>query len=198
MNVMTSKADLRRAVLAIMIAIATAFAFVIGASPAHAHHGEIDAQIAQDGLGGVYVSFLYIEDGHPVDALLTATVEGRSSTGEIVEPISLSSASQGVGIWETPTGAFPAGQWEITVRITDPVTFNKTMPVEISVADVVEDDHDDAAAPDTLSASAENDGTSADAGMGVWVGVGIGVVVVAISVVAALRISRKRAQIPSR
>ncbi|TQJ30705.1 hypothetical protein [Microbacterium sp. SLBN-146] len=191
MSFLTRNVNLRRAAVAIMIAVATAFAFVLSAAPAQAHHGKIDAQVAHDGLGGVYVTFIYIEDGHPVDALLTATVEGRSSSGEVVEPIALSSASQGVGIWETPAGSFPAGQWEITVRITDPVAFEKSMPIEISVADVVEDDHDEPAASDALSAPTASATTPGDPGMGVWLGVGIGAVV-ATAIVVAVRMSRKR------
>jgi len=179
---------------AALAALLLAVLLVLVASPARAHGGDIDAQLGQDGEGGVYVSFAYVEDGHPVEALVAATVEGRSSTGETVGPIALSSASQGVGIWQTDPGAFGEGQWELIVRVTDPVVFEKSFPTDIVLADVVADEHADEpvdAAPVAAETAAGPDGLLLAGGAVVVVAVAAGVAA------ALLRARRVRASTPS-
>ncbi|WP_395242701.1 hypothetical protein ACGGZK_10995 [Agromyces sp. MMS24-K17] len=173
------------AMLVLLLALCSAFLLVLGVAPARAHGGPIEAQIAQDGEGGVYVTFAYAEDGHPVEALLVATVEGRSAEGEVLEPVPLVSGSQGSGIWGTPPGTFPEGSWDITVRVTDPVAYETSALLEITMADVVADDYVDPAAV-TATAPVEDAGS--------WLGVaGLGVAAVAaLAVIGALLFRRSR------
>lgn len=169
--------------LVVLLAMLSAMLLGLGAGPAQAHGGPIEGQIAQDGEGGVYVSFNYVEDSHPVEALLVGTVEGRSASGEVLDPVALVSASQGSGIWGTPPGTFPEGEWEVTVRITEPIAYETSAPLEIVMADVVADEHVAPAA-------------QADAATGVefssWLGLGLGAAaVVAVVVLVALMVLRR-------
>ncbi|MFD4960947.1 hypothetical protein [Microbacterium sp. NPDC058389] len=182
------------ATAAALAALLLAALLVLVASPARAHGGDIDAQLGQDGEGGVYVSFAYVEDGHPVEALVAATVEGRSSTGETVGPIALSSASQGVGIWQAEPGAFGEGQWELIVRVTDPVVFEKSFPTDVVLADVVVDEHADEAAGDAAPVAAET--ASGPDGLLLAGGVVVAVAVAAGVAAALLRARRVRASTP--
>lgn len=171
--------------LIVLLAMLSAMLFGLCASPAHAHGGPIEGQIAQDGEGGIYVSFSYVEDSHPVEALLVATVEGRSAGGEVLDPVALVSASQGSGIWGTPPGTFPEGEWEVTVRVTDPIAYETSAPLEIVMADVVADDH--------VASAVQADGAT-EAELGPWLGLGLGVAAVAavIVLVALLLFRRSR------
>ena len=179
------------AALAAVFTLALALVLAFGAAPARAHGGGMDAQIGQDGVGGVYVSFAYVEDGHPVEALLDASVEGLSATGEIVGPIPLTSASQGVGIWETPAGAFGAGQWELTVRVTGPESFEKKVPIEIVMADVVEDEHGESGSSDVSAAGPESTAALAE-GFGTALPVGVGIALVVAATITVVLIVRRR------
>lgn len=166
-----------RGLLSVLFAAVLAAALVAIGAPASAHGGPINAEVSQDGVGGVYVSFFYVKDAHPVEALVEATVEGRSSSGEVVGPVPLSSASQGVGIWETEPGTFSAGLWELTVKVAAPAPYVETVELEIALADVVDED-DEAAASGPSPAAASADPV---AGVGQWwpLALGIGVVVAA-------------------
>jgi hypothetical protein len=167
--------------LVVLLAMLSAMLFGFGAGTAHAHGGPIEGQIAQDGEGGIYVSFSYVEDSHPVEALLVATVEGRSASGEVLEPVALVSASQGSGIWGTPPGTFPEGEWDVTVRVTDPIAYETSAPLEIVMADVVADDH--------VASAAQADGAT---GFSPWLGLGLGgVAVVAVVVLVTLMVLRR-------
>jgi hypothetical protein len=194
-----SRSHLFSAAAALAVLLLTVL-LVLTAAPAHAHGGDIDAQLGQDGEGGVYVSFAYVEDGHPVEALVTATVEGRSAAGETVGPLALSSASQGVGIWQTEPGAFGEGQWELIVRVSDPVAFEKSFPTEIVLAEVVADDHaegdaDGAGEGDAAPAAAE----AVDGPDGLVLAGGAVVLLAVVAGIAAalLRARRVRASTPS-
>ncbi|WP_157415919.1 hypothetical protein [Agromyces allii] len=177
----------RRAAAMLVAVLVMLFAqlFVLGAGPARAHGGPFEGQIAQDGEGGVYVSFAYTEDGHPVEALLVGTVEGRSAAGEVLDPVPLVSASQGSGIWGVPAGTFPEGEWDITVTVTDPVAYETSAPIEIVMAEVVAEDYvAPAAAASDVAPAAE---------FGSWFAVGLGVAAVAaVLVVGALLFRRSR------
>ena len=171
------------AMLVVLFAMASAMLLGLGASPAQAHGGPIEGQIAQDGEGGIYVSFSYVEDSHPVEALVVATVEGRSASGEVLDPVALVSASQGSGIWGTPPGTFPEGEWEVTVRVTEPIAYETSAPLEIVMADVVADDH--------VAPAAQSDG-GAGAAFSSWLGLGLGgAAVVAVVVLVALIVLRR-------
>ena len=102
-------------------------------------------------------------------------------------PIPLSSGSQGSGIWGTPAGTFPEGSWDITVRVTDPVAYETSALLEITMADVVAEDYVDPAAITGASAPVEDTGS--------WLGVaGLGVAAVAaVAVIGALLFRRSRA-----
>jgi hypothetical protein len=181
-----------RRLLAVLAVLLTA-ALVLIAPPAHAHGGPIDSEVSQDGLGGVYVSFFHTEDGHPVEGLLDATVEGRSADGTVIGPLPLTSASQGVGIWETAAEAFPEGAWQLTVRVADP-QFEETVDIEIAMADVVEDaEHGDSAGSgDAAAAASGQSGESSGEAIPWWpLAVGLGVIALAAGV-AALIVRRRR------
>lgn len=188
-----------RRLLVVFAALLTAALVAVG-SPASAHGGPINVEVSQDGLGGVYVFFFYEEDAHPIQAILAATVEGRSSTGEVVAPIPLSSASQGVGIWETAPGAFAPGQWEITVKISDPTLYEETVAMQITLADVVDDDEIAAAnsAANAASTAESSAAASTDpvAMVGQWwpLALGVGVIVIA-GIVVVLVARRGRASV---
>ncbi|MFF2370932.1 hypothetical protein [Agromyces sp. NPDC058110] len=181
----------RRAAALVAAVLAMLFAqlFVLGVGPASAHGGPFEGQIAQDGEGGVYVTFAYTEDGHPVEALLTGTVEGRSATGEVLEPVPLVSASQGSGIWGVPAGTFPEGEWDITVKVSEPAPYETSAPIEIVMADVVAEDYVAPAAAGAVDAAPA-------AEFGSWVAVGLGAAAVAaVLVVGALLFRRSRVSV---
>ncbi|WP_157421529.1 hypothetical protein [Agromyces sp. Leaf222] len=175
------------AMLVALLAMLSALLLGLGAAPAQAHGGPIEGQIAQDGEGGIYVSFVYAKDSHPVEALITATVEGRSATGELLEPVPLVSASQGSGIWGVPAGTFPEGSWDVTVRVTDPIAYETSAPLEIVMVDVVAEDY-------VAPAAAVADGAPVEE-FGSWFGVGLGVAAVAVVVVVGALLVFRRSRV---
>ena len=105
------------------------------AVPAAADGGGIALQVSQDGLGGVYVSATYEEDGHPVDALIDPVLRASSPGSADVGPIELVSSGQGVGIWTTPGPVHTEGAWTITVATTVPIDATVTTELTIAVVD---------------------------------------------------------------
>lgn len=137
------------------VAVAAGLALAVSGAPlvASAHGGGIALQVSQDGLGGVYISATYNEDGHAVDALMDPVLTASSVGAADVGPIELVSGGQGVGIWTTPGPVLTDGAWTITVVVTKPVATTVTTDLQITVVEAPIEASADGVAEPTQEAS---------------------------------------------
>ena len=113
------------------IAVVAGVLALAPALPAAAHGGEIELQVVHDGTGGINVLPTFEADGHPVQDIIDPVLTATSSSGETVGPVSLVSASEGVGNWETAEPVLDDGSWTVTVAITEPSEATETIDVEV-------------------------------------------------------------------
>lgn len=90
------------------------------AVPAAAHGGKIDIELGTDGAGGISAAVTWAADGHPVEESAVVVVRGVSDDGEKVGPVTLVSASEGVGWYRSETALLDEGHWTLTARMTEP------------------------------------------------------------------------------
>ncbi|QJW36246.1 hypothetical protein [Cellulosimicrobium protaetiae] len=163
------------------------------AAPAAAHGGDVVISLGTDGEGGVSANLTWKIDGHPVEEAADVSVTAQSADGETVGPLTLSSASEGVGWYTSEPGVLAEGNWTITATITEPSEATATAQVDVvplpepaprADDEAGAEDGSDGAADATAedeTAAADGSGTadeqSTGGGAGVWV---------AIAVVAAL------------
>lgn len=114
-------------ICAAFVAVALgATASVLLASPSSAHGGPVMAQAGAAGGGGVYVYIVYERDLHAVEDLKEVTVEG--SQGErSVGRTTLTASDSAAGRWESASGTFTEGEWQLTVRYTPEVGDSQTL-----------------------------------------------------------------------
>jgi hypothetical protein len=136
-------------------ALAAGIAVAGAAGVAVAHGGEIDVEIGTDGAGGVSASLTWAGDGHPVEDSAVVVVRAVSDDGDEVGPVTLVSASEGVGWYRSEPELLGEGHWTVTAQVKEP----KKAEVEVEV-DVVAP-----AAPPSESAApepgSEQDGSEA-------------------------------------
>jgi hypothetical protein len=113
------------------IAVVAGVLALAPALPAAAHGGEIELQVVHDGAGGITVLPTFEADGHPVQDIIDPVLTATSSSGKSVGPVSLVSASEGVGNWETAEPVLDDGSWTVTVAITEPSEATETIDVEV-------------------------------------------------------------------
>ena len=113
---------IRARLAAALVAAALAATAGIGLAPAAlAHSGPMELQLNQDGAGHIQVSATYVEDGHPVTGVINPEMTAVASDGSLVGPVAMMSAPEGEGIWIADDTPLAAGDWTVTVTVTDPV-----------------------------------------------------------------------------
>jgi hypothetical protein len=191
-----------------------------GAAPAAvAHGGDIDVEVGTDGAGGISAALTWAGDGHPVEESAVVVVRAVSAAGEEVGPVTLVSASEGVGWYRSDAELLDEGSWTVTARVTEPEKAKVETRVDVVAPPVVEapaaspgsDDApaDDAATDDTAAentaagaadetdvaaepgagASAQESADRSPAGWTMWVGAAV---VVAVAALVTLLLRRRR------
>ncbi|WP_277213011.1 hypothetical protein [Isoptericola croceus] len=108
-----------------------ATALVVAPVPASAHGGDVAAEIGTDGAGGVTVLLTWKNDGHPVEESAEVVVTGRSSEGDEVGPLTLVSASSGVGWYRSEPGELAPGHWNLEAEVTGPDEMSASASVDV-------------------------------------------------------------------
>ncbi|MBN0041113.1 hypothetical protein JN535_13165 [Cellulosimicrobium cellulans] len=183
-----------RAVLATALgALLGAVVALLGvAAPASAHGGDVVISLGTDGEGGISANLTWKVDGHPVEEAADVSVTAESAAGETVGPLTLSSASEGVGWYTSEPGVLAEGNWTLTATITEPSAATATAQVDVvplpEPAPRADDEAaagaEDGAAGDSQdaedpAAAADGTGTTDEESTGVGAGVWIAVAVVA-------------------
>ena len=138
---------------------------LVGAAPAGAHGGDVVISLGTDGQGGVSANLTWKVDGHPVEEAADVSVTGESAAGETVGPLTLRSASEGVGWYMSDPGVLADGNWTLTATITHPAEATATAQVDVvPLPEPAPREGDDAAAQEGgEAAGAEGDEAGADA-----------------------------------
>ncbi|MFI2490256.1 hypothetical protein ACH47X_25315 [Promicromonospora kroppenstedtii] len=89
-------------------------------APAAAHGGKIDIELGTDGAGGVSVALTWAGDHHPVEESAVVIVQAVSDAGDKVGPVTLTSASEGVGWYRSEPALLDEGHWTVTARVKEP------------------------------------------------------------------------------
>lgn len=139
------------AVLLLTLALAVPVAAPAAMAPAAAHGGKIDIEVGTDGAGGVSAALSWAGDGHPVEESAVVVVRAVSDDGDEVGPVTLVSASEGVGWYRSEPELLGEGHWTVTAQVKEP----KKAEVEVEI-DVVAP-----AAPPSESAAPESEGSEA-------------------------------------
>ncbi|MBD8080159.1 hypothetical protein [Cellulosimicrobium arenosum] len=206
-----ARVAVRRRAGVVLAALAAALLGLVGiASPAAAHGGDIVISLGTDGQGGISANLTYKNDGHPVEESADVTVTAESEDGETVGPVTLLSASEGVGWYVSDPETLDEGHWVLTATTTEPSEAEATAEVDVVAlvtpsGDAQEDTAgaaegsagdgtaDGGAAAEDAGADGEADGeaTAADGSSSTvwWVA---GLVVLAAAVVAAVMLVRRR------
>ncbi|WP_353708809.1 hypothetical protein ABRQ22_05220 [Cellulosimicrobium sp. ES-005] len=181
------------------------------AAPAAAHGGDVVISLGTDGEGGISANLTYKIDGHPVEESADVSVTAESADGETVGPLTLSSASEGVGWYTSEPGVLAEGNWTLTATITHPAEATATAQVDVvPLPELAPEAADEAAADEAAAdaeggaadgadedadASAEGSGTADDessgSGAGVWIAVAV---VAALLLVGGYVVVRRRAR----
>lgn len=168
---------------ALGVAALVALASLGAPQAAVAHGGPIVLDVDQDGLGGVIVSAVYEEDGHPVSEILDPVLTATSEGGDIVGPIPLVSAPEGEGFWVSAEPLLSDGTWEVTIEITEPSAAEVEKTIEFVTVD-------QAPVGDGTASAADTSTDPVDAG--VIVGLGAVVLLAAgVAVAVVVRNSRR-------
>jgi hypothetical protein len=139
------------AVLLLALGLVVPAAVPAAMAPAAAHGGKIDIEVGTDGAGGVSAALAWAGDGHPVEESAVVVVRAKSDDGEEVGPVTLDSASEGVGWYRSEPELLAEGHWTVTAQVKEP----KKAEVEVEI-DVVAP-----AAPPSESAEPEAEAESA-------------------------------------
>jgi hypothetical protein len=118
--------------LGAVLLLALGLAVPAAMAPAAAHGGKIDIEVGTDGAGGVSAALAWAGDGHPVEESAVVVVRAVSDDGDEVGPVTLVSASEGVGWYRSEPELLGEGHWTVTAQVKEP----KKAEVEVEV-DVV-------------------------------------------------------------
>jgi hypothetical protein len=173
--------------LGAVLLLALGLAVPAAMAPAAAHGGRIDIEVGTDGAGGVSAALAWAGDGHPVEESAVVIVRAVSDDGEEVGPVTLVSASEGVGWYRSEPELLGEGHWTVTAQVKEP----KKAEVEVEI-DVVAPaaPPSESAVPEPVAASAD-DGSPSSGGLPSWSGWVLGALVAA--GVAAVAVLRRRA-----
>ncbi|MFI8526750.1 hypothetical protein ACIGB8_20010 [Promicromonospora sukumoe] len=158
-------------------ALALGLGLVVGplaAAPASAHGGKIDIELGTDGAGGISASLVWAGDQHPVEESAVVVVRAVSDAGDEVGPITLVSASEGVGWYRSETAVLDEGHWTVTAQVKEPKKAKVETEVDVVAppatdeSDTEESDAgaDPATGEDTDGAAAADGADGADAADG--------------------------------
>ncbi|MFD7024272.1 hypothetical protein [Promicromonospora sukumoe] len=146
--------------------LALGLALVVGplaAAPASAHGGKIDIELGTDGAGGISASLVWAGDQHPVEESAVVVVRAVSDDGDEVGPITLVSASEGVGWYRSETAVLDEGHWTVTAQVKEPKKAKAETEVDVVAPPATEEADTEQA--DTEQSDAEQSGTEeSDAG----------------------------------
>lgn len=191
--------------LGAVLLLALGLAVPAAMAPAAAHGGKIDIELGTDGAGGVSAALAWAGDGHPVEESAVVVVRAVSDDGEEIGPVTLVSASEGVGWYRSEPELLGEGHWTVKAQVKEP----KKAEVEVEV-DVVapaappsesaapESDSEPAGSdaagvnPEADAAGAADDGSPASGGLPAWTGWALVALVVA-GVAAVVVLLRRRA-----
>lgn len=182
-------------------ALLLAFGLAVGpaaAVPAAAHGGKIDVELGTDGAGGISAAVTWAADGHPVEESAVVVVRGVSDTGEKIGPVTLVSASEGVGWYRSEPALLDEGHWTLTARVKEPRKAEVEVEVDVAppAAPPSEPAPSESSGPvaeeitaDAAGAASAGDGSSSSGGLPGWSGWAVGVLVAAagVAVVVVLR-----------
>ncbi len=83
----------------------------------------------------MYIYLYFERDLHAVDEVPSATIEGTLGD-RTVGPVELTRSPTQAGRWETPSGTFSDGRWNLTIRYIEPDTRTEQMiprAIEVNV-----------------------------------------------------------------
>jgi hypothetical protein len=181
---------------ALGVLLGAAVALLGVAAPAAAHGGDVVISLGTDGQGGISANLTWKLDGHPVEEAADVSVTAESADGETVGPLTLSSASEGVGWYTSEPGVLAEGNWTLTATITHPSEATASAQVDVvplpepapdaddEVAAGAEDGAAGTDAEDDLAAT-DGTGTADEESTGGAAGLWIAVAVVAVLLLAA-------------
>ncbi|MEV0895110.1 hypothetical protein [Promicromonospora sp. MEB111] len=174
----------------------------LAAAPASAHGGKIDIELGTDGAGGISAALVWAGDQHPVEESAVVEVRAVSDAGDEVGPITLVSASEGVGWYRSEPAVLDEGHWTVTARVKEPAKAKVETEVDVvapPAAEQAEPEQAEAGAsssqPAETTTGADGAGTaartddvaSASSGLPGWTGWVLGALVVAGAATAVLR-----------
>ncbi len=184
--------------------LSAAVALLGAAAPAAAHGGDVVISLGTDGEGGISANLTWKLDGHPVEEAADVSVTAQSAAGETVGPLTLSSASEGVGWYTSEPGVLAEGNWTLTATITHPSEATSSAQVDVvplpEPAPHADDEaaagaEDGAGAAEDADAAADGSGTadeeSSGSGAGVWIAVAV---VAALLLVGGYVVVRRRSR----
>ena len=174
-----------------------AFGLAVGpvaTAPAAAHGGQIDVELGTDGAGRVSAALSWAGDGHPVEESAVVVVRAVSDDGQEVGPVTLVSASEGVGWYHSEAVLLDEGHWTVTARVKEP----RKAKVETEVDVVVPPAQPEATAsgrPEAESSGPgatevvadDTTGSAESGGPPGWTGWALGAFVVGVVIVVVLR-----------
>lgn len=160
------------------------------AAPAAAHGGDVVISLGTDGEGGISANLTWKLDGHPVEEAADVSVTAESADGETVGPLTLSSASEGVGWYTSEPGVLAEGNWTLTATITHPSESTASAQVDVVPLPEPAPDADDEAAagaedgsgdeadeaagdPDAAADGSSTADESTGSSAGVWIAVAV-------------------------
>lgn len=169
-------------------------------APAAAHGGKIDVELGTDGAGGISAAVTWAGDDHPVEESAVVVVRAVSDAGEEVGPVTLVSASEGVGWYRSEPALLDEGHWTVTARVKEPR--KAKVEVEVDVVTPAAPPSDPAPSdpgPEAPEITAEADaagaasagGSPTSSGLPGWTGWVLGALVAAGGVVAVVVLRRR-------
>ncbi|MFD6445783.1 hypothetical protein ACFWEJ_11800 [Promicromonospora sp. NPDC060204] len=201
-----------RTFLRLGTALALGVGLVVGplaAAPASAHGGKIDIELGTDGAGGISAALVWAGDQHPVEESAVVEVRAVSDAGDEAGPITLVSASEGVGWYRSEPAVLDEGHWTVTARVKEPAKAKVETEVDVVAPPAAEEAEPEqtepepegsgsgssSSQPDENTAGADGAGTAARAddvstassGLPGWAGWVLGALVVAGAATAVLR-----------
>lgn len=134
-------------------------------APASAHGGKIDIELGTDGAGGISAALVWAGDKHPVEESAVVEVRAVSDAGDEVGPITLVSASEGVGWYRSEPAVLDEGHWTVTARVKEPAKAKVETEVDVvapPAAEEAEPERSEAGSADSPSADTTTGAAGAD------------------------------------
>lgn len=175
-------------------------------APAAAHGGKIDIELGTDGGGGISAAVTWAGDGHPVEESADVVVRAVSDEGQEVGPVTLASASEGVGWYRSKSALLDEGHWTVTARVTEPKKAKVEAKIDVAAPPAAPPSEpsepsepeqsapateENAAEADTAGVASAADGSTPSAGLPAWAGWALGALVLAGGVAAAVVLRRR-------